>query len=344
MKVQVISCTPSVREENICDLAGVTVHFVPSARRFGNITFGAADRLRIQRHIRALSPDLIHNQYHFAYPYIFSKPPIPAITTVHGITFREAPYESETLDWLRKLPRLWLERMVLRNVDHAICVSEYVRETIAPLTTAKLVVIENPVSRKYFDAANREIPNRLLFAGAIIKRKNILSLLKAITLLSPQVDVTLHIVGVAEERYYYELLREYVRQNRLERRVIFRGVVSDDELVREYEECSMVVLPSYEESAGMVLQQAMAAGKPVVATRIGGIPGIVIDKVTGRLTQVGNVQELADSVRMLLESEELRRSMGAAGREQAVRRFRPDVIASATYDTYRIVLGSGRVG
>ena len=94
----------------------------------------------------------------------------------------------------------------------------------------------------------------------------------------------------------------------------------------------------------MVLQQAMAAGKPVVATRIGGIPGIVIDKVTGRLTQVGNVQELADSVRMLLESEELRRSMGAAGREQAVRRFRPDVIASATYDTYRIVLGSGRVG
>lgn len=340
LNMQVISCTQSVREEKSRDIGGLKVHFIPSARRFGNFTFGTVDRLRIQRKIKKLSPDIIHNQYHFAYPYLFSKPDVPAITTVHGISFKEAPFENENLDWLRRFPRLLLERMALRNVDQAICVSEYVRETIAPLTQANLYVVENPVSSQYFQAENCEIPNRILFAGTIIRRKNILDLLKAVNILRNEIDVDLHIVGVAEERYYHEILREYVRENKLEKNVTFLGTLSDGELLREYEECCTVVLPSFEESAGMVLMQAMAAGKPVVATRIGGIPCIVMDKVTGWLTELGNVQELANKIRALLENEGLRKSMGEAGKEEAIRRFRPEVIASATYDVYRKVLGS----
>jgi Glycosyltransferase len=340
LNMQIISCTQSVRKEKSCDIGGVKVHFLPSARRFGNITLGAIDRLTVRRKIKELSPDIVHNQYHFAYPYLFSKPDVPAITTVHGITFKEAPYENENFDWLRRFPRIWLERMVLQNIDQAICVSEYVRETIAPLTQGNLYVVENPVSSRYFQAENREVQSRILFAGTIIRRKNILDLLKAINILRNKIFVDLHIVGVAEERYYYKILREYVREKKLEKNVTFLGTLSDEELLHEYEECCIVVLPSFEESAGMVLQQAMAAGKPVLATRTSGIPCIVMDKVTGWLTELGKVQELANKIRTLLENQGLRMSMGQAGKNEAVRRFRPEVIASKTYDVYRMVLGS----
>jgi glycosyltransferase involved in cell wall biosynthesis len=84
----------------------------------------------------------------------------------------------------------------------------------------------------------------------------------------------------------------------------------------------------------------MAAGKPVIATRVGGIPCIVVDKVTGWLTELGNVQELADKIRPLLENKVLRRSMGDAGKKEAFKRFRPEMIARATYDIYSMVLGS----
>lgn len=340
LAIEVISCTASVKEYSSRNINGVKVHFLPSARRFGNITFGAVDRYRVRRVIDAVEPDIIHNQYHFAYPYLFSKPTVPAISTVHGITFKEAPYENDKLDRFRRLPRLWLERMVLRNVDHLLCVSEYVKETIAPLTNAKLFVVDNPVAKRYFDAANREVANRLLFTGAIIGRKNILDLLRAINLLRDRGPLTLHIVGVVEDRYYYDTLTKYVKTHRLESRVVFRGVLSDEQLVREYEECAVLVLSSLEESAGMVLQQAMAAGKPVIATRAGGIPCIVKHNVTGLLTTAHDVEELASAIQTLLQNSALRRRMGVAGREEALRRFQIDVTVEATLDAYRAVLGS----
>jgi len=340
LNIEIISFRGGEKQDQTATINGIRVHFLRPTKRLGTITFGALDKYRTRCKIEELEVDIIHNQYHFAYPYLFSKPPAPIITNVHGITFKEAPFENERFDRLRAIPRIYLEKTVLHRAANIICVSEYVRETIAPLTRAKLYVVENPVSRRYFEAGNREIPNRVLFVGTIIKRKNVLDLLKAINLLRRDIEVSLHIVGVAEELYYYDILREYVRENSLEKHVNFCGPLSEEELLKEYEECCIVVLPSFEESAGMVLQQAMAAGKPVIATRIGGIPCIVMDKVTGWLTELGNVRELADKIGALLENKGLRKSMGEAGKKEALRRFRPEVIASATHDVYRMVLGS----
>jgi len=335
--LQVISCKPH-QAESSKDIDGVRVHFLSAARHLGNITLGAADRIRVQRRVEALSPDLVHNQYHFAYPYLFSKPPVPTVTTVHGISFKEAPYENEALDWVRRVPRLCLERLVLRNAEQVICVSSYVRETIAPLTRAKLYVVDNPVADRFFGAAQREIPNRLLFVGAITRRKNILDLLKAAAMLRDEAPLSLHVVGVVEEVYYFRALQDFVRANGLGDVVTFCGAITDAEVVREYEEAAVVVLPSFEESAGIVLEQAMAAGKPAVATRVGGIPCIVTDGVTGWLTRLGDVRELAQALRGLLGDERQRRLMGSAGREQAVRRFSNRGVAEATCAVYRAVL------
>jgi glycosyltransferase involved in cell wall biosynthesis len=90
----------------------------------------------------------------------------------------------------------------------------------------------------------------------------------------------------------------------------------------------------------MIFQQAMAAGKPVVSTRTSGIPDIVSDGHSGLLVDPGNSQALAEALRLLLRSSELRYQMGAWGKKEAERRFRPEVVARQTYDIYLSLLSS----
>jgi len=83
----------------------------------------------------------------------------------------------------------------------------------------------------------------------------------------------------------------------------------------------VLVLPSRQEPFGTVLAEAMNAGTPVVATRVGGVAEVVVDGVTGRLVEPGDVTALADAVVEVLEHRE---RMGRAGRERARRWWADD--------------------
>jgi hypothetical protein len=113
-------------DRNVRD--GITVWTLPQVKRFGNVTFGMLDRARTRAVLRKVNPDVIHNQYHFAYPYLFSEPIAPIVTHVHGLTFRARLYEKERFDWFRGFVEMALERRALAEAPHVICVSEYVNE------------------------------------------------------------------------------------------------------------------------------------------------------------------------------------------------------------------------
>ena len=196
---------------------------------------------------------------------------------MHGISYEEVKYRSQRFSWARKYFQIYMEKIVLKKVDHVICVTDYVKKNIEHLTNSNLYVIENPVSKEYFEIQNKEVPHRVLFVGTIIKRKNIIDLLKAINILKDKIQIELHIVGVPEDLYYYKILKNYVKEIQLNKNIKFLGPLSEEELLEEYRQCALLVLCSYEESAGMVLQQAMAAGKIVIATKSRGVPCIVKD-------------------------------------------------------------------
>jgi glycosyltransferase involved in cell wall biosynthesis len=92
------------------------------------------------------------------------------------------------------------------------------------------------------------------------------------------------------------------------------------------------------EPFGRVLAEAMAVGRPVVASRAGGIPEVVEDGQMGYLVPVGDVPTAARAVLRLLGSRELREAFGAAGRRRAVTRFAPAAHTAGVLDAYRIVL------
>ena len=91
----------------------------------------------------------------------------------------------------------------------------------------------------------------------------------------------------------------------------------------------------------MVIAQAMAAGKPVVASRVGGVAEMVSDGETGFLYEVGDVRKLADSLVRLLQDDSLRAKMGQAGKLKAEANYRASIVAQRTFQVYQDVAGTG---
>ncbi|NLS76191.1 MAG: glycosyltransferase, partial [Chloroflexi bacterium] len=137
------------------------------------------------------------------------------------------------------------------------------------------------------------------------------------------------------DRPYAEGLRQYVRERGLEGRVRFIGAQTVPNMAAEYARCAFVVLPSRQETASVVIQEAMAVGRPVVATRVGGAPYTIEDGRTGLLVDYGDERGLAEQMRRLLDDEAICRQMGAAARAVALRRFQADVVAQETVHVYR---------
>jgi len=117
--------------------------------------------------------------------------------------------------------------------------------------------------------------------------------------------------------------------------VIFCGRLNQSQLLEAYARSSLVVLASIHETAPIALAQAMAAGKLFVASRVGGIPWMIEDGVTGFLVDVGDMQGMADRMIELLRDESKRKHMGQAGREIARKRYAADKVAEQTVQAYR---------
>jgi glycosyltransferase involved in cell wall biosynthesis len=116
------------------------------------------------------------------------------------------------------------------------------------------------------------------------------------------------------------------------------GFVRPPELGTYYERASVVVCPSRREGYGVVAREAMAYGRPVVATAVGGLLDAVEDGVTGRLVPAGDPNALRAAIEELLADEQLRHRLGAAAREAARSRFSWEAATEATIRAYRDAL------
>jgi len=118
--------------------------------------------------------------------------------------------------------------------------------------------------------------------------------------------------------------------------VAFLGFLSGARLEEFYLRTRILVLPSvWFEGFPNTAGTAMAMGKPVIASRLGALPEIVDDGVTGLLFEPGNAADLAEKIRYLWDRPELCRRMGRAARERAIREWSPDVHYSRLMEIYR---------
>jgi glycosyltransferase involved in cell wall biosynthesis len=163
--------------------------------------------------------------------------------------------------------------------------------------------------RGQLDGPNEVV--RLLFVGSLIPRKGLQDLLNA---LSHESFDRVVLVVVGEGFYRSELTVMCERLGLLER-VQWKGIVPPEEVARLMRSSDLLCLPSYMEGRPNVVNEAMASGIPVVATRIGGIPDMMIEGETGLLFDPGNIEELRKCLDTLVREPDLRRRMGEAGHE-----------------------------
>jgi len=151
---------------------------------------------------------------------------------------------------------------------------------------------------------------RIVFVGSLIPKKGLQDLLKALS--APELSQTeLIVVG---DGMYREHLRELCQSLSLEDRTQWRGVVSPREVAAILRESDILCLPSYTEGSPNVIKEAMASGLPVVATRAGGIPDLVVNGKTGLLYDAGDVDGLKHCLMMLVRQTEIRIKYGEEAR------------------------------
>jgi glycosyltransferase involved in cell wall biosynthesis len=139
----------------------------------------------------------------------------------------------------------------------------------------------------------------ILFVGNVLVSKGAADLVAACALLRNQgVAFNCHLIGRGRD---VRAIAQLIRSHGLEKQVVLSGVRSHLELVDWYRACDVVALPSYSEGIPNVLREALACGKPFVATRVGGIPEIA-DATYSRLVSAGNTTELANALASMLAS------------------------------------------
>jgi glycosyltransferase involved in cell wall biosynthesis len=169
---------------------------------------------------------------------------------------------------------------------------------------------------------------RVVFAGRIVKQKGLAVLIRA----AREVDAEFAVCGDGRQ---LEAMRSLARRLGVERRVRFTGWLGAEELAREFSEASIVVVPSlWPEPFGLVGIEALAAGRPVIASATGGIEDWLDDGVSGMTVRPGDHRQLAGALNSLLADPDRRRAMGEAGRLAVETRFSPESHVQALLDAY----------
>jgi glycogen(starch) synthase len=182
----------------------------------------------------------------------------------------------------------------------------------------------------------------VLFVGGLEPRKGLEYLLHAMEYVIDEVPLAKLIAvaktgfrGTDEWGWFSDLADRLGISEHME----FNESVDQETLLGFYSECDVLVLPSKTEGWGLSLMEAMACGKPVVASNAGGIPELVRDRTDGILVRPGDVRGLADSIIELLKNPDLRVKMGKNGRKR-VQEFSWDETAKVVLREYEAVLHS----
>lgn len=328
------SDTPTILEEN-----GVTVRRLPVGFAVSRTPWSFRWIGMVRSVLHDVRPDLVH--IHTPVPGLgdlvaFCTPrATPIVLTYHAVSMQKGTLWGDCAVWLYEHTLL---RFLVHRATHIVCVSEAVRSFLAPYRHKSSVIAPAVDTDMFTPEPTRRSahPSVLCVAGLgrAEQHKGINDLLHACARVATTVpNLELTVVGDGDMRSVYEA---HARMLGIPR-VRFVGVLHGRELVAEYQRAHLFVLPTRNDSFGMVLVEAMAAGLSVVSTRVGSIPEFVKDGVTGYVVTPGNVEELAERIHTCVVDEPATRSMGAAGRHLVKQAYQWDERVSAYLARYRAV-------
>lgn len=232
-------------------------------------------------------------------------------------------------------------REPLEKADAVVAVSPSAADQISGFGIQKPYIVPNLVDETSFRLSEKRRGDKFVFftLANMVPQKGITDLLHAVSLFvkslkkSKSEAVTFRIAGEGPERRKYQVL---ARSLGLDPWVIWLGFLPQNQMIEEFESCDCFVLPSRHESFGVVYVQAIACGKPIIATRCGG-PEHIVTPENGLLVEIANPPQLAKALHNIFTFRD--NYNAALIRQQFLDRFSLPVVVSKIELVYRDVLG-----
>jgi glycosyltransferase involved in cell wall biosynthesis len=213
--------------------------------------------------------------------------------------------------------------------DNIICISHFARgqamQHSDPAHWHKMHVVRLGVDpSQYAQVPVRRLDSpwslRLLCVGRLTPAKGQHLLLQALADLKARNrhDIHLTLVGDGPDA---ASLKAQTEELGLQKQVVFKGALNQDEVHQQYRECDAFVLPSFAEGIPVVLMEAMACGLPCLSTRVAGIPELIEDGTSGLLVSPSDVAALAARILVLAHHPELRQRLGTEGRHRVLHQY-----------------------
>lgn len=252
------------------------------------------------------------------------------------------------------------------NFKHRISEELRVFKAVKGQTLTSIVQYEKLKQLYHYDAGNIEIiapgvdvrrfkiptekelnapttlPKKYIYSlSRIDSNKGLDLLLNAFALIKDEIpDVDLVIGGGSpnpspREKEVFDMMHRIIDEKKLKDRIMFIGYVDDDKMAQYYQQSELFVLPSLFEPFGMTTQEAMACGKPVVASKFGGIRNAITHEKDGILVDAANAREFADALINILKNPELKKRFGLAANELIQREYSWEAIADKFLDFYQ---------
>lgn len=278
----------------------------------------------------------------FGFNYILTetKPEIVHIATAHGLSFLKnsiliiisklhgakvilAPHCSITVFVPKsKLSMKWMQ-FVLNKCDGLVVLSNEWLSIIKLAPNIKIELLVNSINLSKYLLIDRNCLNkkvRIIFLGHIGKEKGVFDLVHAIKEIVDQdiIGFELILYGETLRPGEMELLRNMVNEFCLDDIVSICKPIFDDEKIEAYKQADIFVLPSHSEGMPISIIEAMAAGLPIVATNVGGIPDLVKNLHNGIIIKPRDTNGLANALLTLIGDPKLRHLYGMAGRKIAI--------------------------
>jgi glycosyltransferase involved in cell wall biosynthesis len=299
----------------------------------------------IARELLKIKPDIVHIVQQLSYSLIASllKDKYPTLLTVVGLIARESKFYADLSSIggicsyvYTNLIAKGIERYVLSKIANIIVESSHNQNIISKMTNSKIYVVPDGIEFNLIEKIQPD-PSKKIDAfsvGELHHGKGVDLLIRAVPMIAKLVPV--FCLAIAGKGRQENELRELTRRLNLENHVKFLGYISDEEKFQYYKACKFAVVPSRWDFSPITIYEAMACGKPVIASTQTNSE-ILVNGETGLLFESENVEDLVEKMLTLFQNDEFRERMAQNAIEKA-KEYDWSKIAARTVEVYRQVI------
>jgi glycosyltransferase involved in cell wall biosynthesis len=335
-EIHVVSCTQQLMESPQKLAGNIWFHSL-HVPKIGWMRTGYQGCVRAARkRIQEIKPDLVHGQgteRDCAISAVFSG--FPNVLTVHGnmrLITKVNKAHPFSFPWLAAK----LERLTIPRSNGVVCITNYTRAAVEKLAR-RTWVVPNAVDASFFDVQRTPAePPVVLCVGNISFRKNQNDFIRALDSLAAIRKFKVVFLGNTEKNDPYAL--EFFELLKTRSWCAYDGFAAREKLKIYLSTAALLALPSREDNCPMAVLEAMAAGVPVLAAKVGGVPDLIEDAKTGLFCDPLNAASMRDGIANFLNDSTARQRTAQHARAEAIDRFHPTIVAQQHLEIYQEVL------